>query len=111
MRSDPERLLDILDACDRVLPIVARGEEHVRTGDEAQLALVHLIQNIGEAAARLTPEFREAHDDIPWRQAAAMRNQVVHRYFDIDLDAVWSAATTDVPRLAEQVRRILDETS
>ena len=111
MRDDRERLADILDACERAQRIVAKGEEHVRTGDEAQLALVHLIQIMGEAATQLRSEFRHAHAEVPWREVAGMRNQVVHRYFDVDLDVVWDISTTDVPRLAEQVQKMLDETS
>ena len=49
MRSDADRLTDILDACTRVARIVERGEAHVRRQDEAQMALVHLIQIMGEA--------------------------------------------------------------
>lgn len=109
MRSDADRLADILDACTRVERIVERGEAHVRREDEAQMALVHLIQIMGEAAARVTADLRDLHADVPWRQVAAMRNQVVHRYFDIDLDLVWNISTRDVPRLASQVREILDD--
>ena len=73
------------------------------------MALVHLIQTMGEAAARVSAGLRDAYDDVPWRQVAAMRNQVVHRYFDIDLHLVWNISSVDVPRLADLVQRILDE--
>ncbi len=108
MRSDADRLTDILDARTRVARIVERGEAHVRRQDEAQMALVHLTQIMGEAAARVSADLRQAHADVPWRKLAAMRNQVVHRYFDNDLDLVWNISQNDVPRLVHQVRRILD---
>lgn len=109
MRTDQDRLTDLVDACQRLRRIIDRGEQHFRSSDEAQLAIVHLVQIMGEAAARVSPELRARHPDVPWREVAAMRNQVVHRYFDIDLDLVWAIGTRDVPRLEQQVRRITDE--
>lgn len=106
MRSDADRIGDLLDACRRLARITGKGEQHFRNSEEAQLAVVHLIQIMGEAVARTSPELRIQHPEIPWRQVAAMRNQVVHRYFDIDLDLVWTISTSDVPRLEQQIRRV-----
>lgn len=106
MRSDAERIEDLLDACERLQRIIAKGERHFRETEEAQLAVVHLVQIMGEAAARVSPDLRARHADVPWRQVAAMRNQVVHRYFDIDLDLVWNIATSDVPDLQRRIREI-----
>lgn len=106
MRTDADRLADLLDASQRLQRIVKRGEQHFRSSEEAQLAVVHLLQIMGEASARVSPGLRALHPDIPWRQVAATRNQVVHRYFDIDLDLVWTIVTQDVPRLEQQIRRI-----
>lgn len=39
----------------------------------------------------------------------AMRNVVVHGYFEIDNELVWSAVKNDLPKLAKQVRSILEE--
>ena len=47
-----------------------------------QLALVHLVQIIGEAASRVSDDLRQRHPEIPWRQVVGMRNRVVHGYFD-----------------------------
>lgn len=46
---------------------------------------------------------------MPWRQIVAIRNRVVHGYFDVDLDILWDVAAVDVPRLAGQVRVIQAE--
>jgi hypothetical protein len=42
-----------------------------------------------EAAARIGPDVRNAHAEVPWQRVTGMRNLLVHRYFDIDLDVVW----------------------
>jgi uncharacterized protein with HEPN domain len=54
---------------------------------------------------------RQAHPEVPWRQMVAMRNVLIHGYFDIDVDLVWSVAENDLPKLAAQVRAILEETA
>lgn len=48
-----------------------------------------------------------AHPETPWRQIIAMRNRVVHGYFEIDLDVLWDAVTLDIPQLALQVQSII----
>jgi uncharacterized protein with HEPN domain len=46
---------------------------------------------------------------VPWRQIIAMRNRVVHSYFEVDLDIPGYVVTADVPQLSEQVTAILAE--
>jgi uncharacterized protein with HEPN domain len=59
-----------------------------------------------DASARLSDDLIASHPEIPWRQVVGMRNRVVHGYFDVDPETLWAAVSMDVPRLAEQVRRI-----
>ena len=73
-----------------------------------QHATAHGLVLIGEAAGRLSPEFRERHPEVPWRQIVGQRNVVVHEYDRIDLDIVWNVASDEVPRLADRVRSILE---
>jgi uncharacterized protein with HEPN domain len=93
LRSDRERLFDILDAVERI---------------EAQTAVIRWVEIIGEATRGLTEELRQAHPQVPWRQMVAMRNVLIHGYFDIDVDLVWSVAQNDLPKLGAQVRAIVE---
>ena len=54
---------------------------------------------IGEAVKRLSPEFRQAHMDIPWSAIAGMRDHLIHGYDIVDMEEVWKTATVDVPDL------------
>jgi len=63
------------------------------------LALVKSIEIIGEAASRITKESRESYPQVPWANIVAMRNRLIHVYFDIDLDRVWDTITDDLPAL------------
>lgn len=108
MRRDSERLADILEAADKIAARVRKGREAFNADEDVQIVLVHLIQVIGEAAAGISGELTSAHPEIPWRQIIAVRNRVVHGYFDVDLDILWDVAVIEVPYLAEQARTTRD---
>jgi uncharacterized protein with HEPN domain len=106
VRDDGERVTDILDAAEKIRRKVAEGRDAFDADEYAQLAIVHLIQIIGEVANRLSPELTDAHPEIPWRQIVATRNRVVHSYFDIDIDLLWTVAAIDIPKLEAQLRAV-----
>ncbi|MDD3519009.1 MAG: DUF86 domain-containing protein [Chromatiales bacterium] len=70
-------------------------------------ALVRAIEVLGEAANKVSPETREEYPAIPWRAATAMRNRLVHGYFDIDKDIVWKTVTAELPGLTQTLTTIL----
>jgi uncharacterized protein with HEPN domain len=70
--------------------------------------LVKCVEIIGEAAARVGADTKGTYPQIPWAQIVAMRNRLVHAYFDIDLDQVWKAATEDLPPLVVALESILE---
>ncbi|WP_256258558.1 HepT-like ribonuclease domain-containing protein [Saccharopolyspora antimicrobica] len=76
--------------------------------DVLQTALLHWIENLGEAANGVDREVQRAHPEIPWRQMIAMRNRITHGYFDMDLNTVWNVVVREIPKLLPQVRAILD---
>lgn len=109
MRSDAERLRDILAASDGIADRVARGRAHFDSDEDVRLALTHLIEIVGEACAGISSRMAEQHSDVPWRAIAGLRNRVIHGYFEVDCEIVWTAAADEVPVLAEQVRRVLQQ--
>ncbi len=109
MRDDHERLRDLLEAAGKIADRVARGRALFLTDEDLQLAVVRLIEIVGEACAHLSADLRERHPSVPWRAAANMRNRVIHGYFDVDLDLVWAAAAEEVPGLARAAQDALDE--
>ena len=106
MRRDGERLADIIEAAEKISIRAGKGRHAVDADEDVQIVLVHLIQVIGEAASGLSDELTSAHPEVPWRQIVAIRNRVVHGYFEVDLDILWDVATIDVPHLAGQIRTI-----
>ncbi len=75
---------------------MAKGRETFDKDEDVQIVLVHMIQIIAEAAAGVSDELVDAHPEVPWRQIVAIRNRVVHGYFEVDLDILWNVALGDV---------------
>lgn len=71
------------------------------------LAVLHLVQAIGEAASGTSDTFRGAHPDIPWAEMIAMRTLIVRRYDDANYDLAWHAASEGVERLLFALERIV----
>ncbi len=107
MRDDRERLRDVQDAIERIERYVAAGREEFERNELVQIWVIHHLQIIGEAVRGLSPAFREQHADVPWRQIVGMRHILVHRYFGVDTDAVWSVVERDLPELKRQVDSML----
>lgn len=107
MRSDRERLLDILEAIEKIEQHKAAQKPDFDADEMLQVWVVHYLQIIGEAAGRISPEMRERYPDIPWGQMIGTRHVLVHGYFEIDLDIVWTAVDVDLPQLKLQVTKIL----
>ena len=107
MRDDQERLLDVLDAVARVERRVGDNRQRFMEDELLQVWAVHHIQIIGEACARLSPEIRKRHEEVPWTDVIAMRNILVHHYFGVDLQQIWATVQGDLPALALQVRGVI----
>ncbi len=107
MRSDRERLVDILEAIDRIASHMGEGRSEFDSDELLQVWFVHHLQIIGEAASRLSDEIRTQHPVVPWGQMIGMRQILVHGYFDVDLDIVWNAAQVNLVQLKEQIADIL----
>ena len=73
------------------------------TDERTQSWMVSRLQIIGEASRHLSQEFRDRHADVPWRLIIGMRHHLVHGYFDIDPDVVWTAITERIPKLKMQI--------
>ncbi|MDE0105515.1 MAG: DUF86 domain-containing protein [Bryobacterales bacterium] len=71
-----------------------------------QDAVVRNLQTIAESTQRLSEALRTTEPEIPWRAIAGFRNVLVHDYFGIDVEAVWSVVEQDLPSLAAAVERM-----
>ena len=98
------------DHTQEVLEMVKnRSRTDLDTDRMLNLALVWLMEIIGEAAARVPNEFRCRHPQIPWREVTDLRNQLIHGYDTINFDILWTIIQDDLPPLIGQLEAIIGE--
>lgn len=109
MRSERERLLDILEAIERIEKYASRGREAFYDDELIQNWMVNHITMIGEACRALPDDFQARYSEVSWADIIAMRNILIHHYFGIDLDAVWTVVERDIPELKMDILAIVDQ--
>jgi uncharacterized protein with HEPN domain len=105
-RDDAIRIRHMIEAAEACERFVARRS---RTDLEPDLmlrfALVRAAEVFGEAASKVSLETRGSAPEIPWREIVAIRNRLIHAYFDIDHDVLWEAATGRDSAALERIAR------
>jgi uncharacterized protein with HEPN domain len=102
--GDIVRLKHLLDAAEKAVAFVkgkSRGD--LDRDEKLALALVRLLEIVGEAANALSESFKQKHADVQWRSIISTRNRLIHGYFDVDLDIVWNIVTVDLSSLVDKL--------
>ena len=111
LRISPEdriRLRHMLDAAFEIQQYVQSAtREDLDRDPKLVHSLVHLFEIIGEAANQVSDELREETSDVPWFIIIGMRNRLIHAYYSIDLNIVWSTSKTDIPMLITEVKKLI----
>ncbi|AVQ72499.1 MULTISPECIES: HepT-like ribonuclease domain-containing protein [Microcystis] len=83
------------------------GKSELENNDEKLSAILYQITIIGEATKRLSVIFRQQHPEIPWREMAGMRDVIVHKYDQLDLDVVWDIVENKLTELLKAITPLL----
>jgi len=106
VRDDRERILDMLEAIERVEKYAQRGEGAFRSDELIQVYILYYLQVLGEAAFKLASDYRSKHPHIPWSSIVGMRHVLVHSYFAVDLDLVWAVVEKELPTLKLKLQKL-----
>lgn len=82
-------------------------EERFFADSEIQDMLLMPLSQIGERAKRLSPEFKERHLEIPWREITGMREIIDHDYDNINLAVAWTTILKDIKPLMDRCESML----
>lgn len=108
--EDRVRLRHMLDAALEIQQYAQSATREDLNRDRKLVhALVRPLEIIGEAASQVSKELREEIPEIPWPFIIGMRDRLIHAYFSINLDIVWSTSTEDIPPLIAELSRLLGE--
>ncbi|MBE9130247.1 MULTISPECIES: DUF86 domain-containing protein [unclassified Coleofasciculus] len=103
-------LEDILEAIDEIFSFI-RGVsfEEFANNREKVLAVVKLLEIIGEATKKIPSELRAKYPDIPWSAVAGMRDILVHEYWQVDVEVVWETVIDSLPLLARVISEMIQD--
>ena len=96
-----DHMLGFVRRCRQILEGVDSSAYLASLGlqEQVELNLLHL----GEVAARISDEVKEAHPEIPWHEMVGMRNILVHEYFRVKPIVLFETVTTQFPELERQL--------
>ena len=106
-REDAAWLADMLLAC-RKLSRYTDGMSFKKfaSDERTQDAVLRALEGVGEAARNVSAETQDEHGDIPWARIVALRNRLIHGYFEINLEIVWQIATVEALPSAQQINAL-----
>ena len=105
---DPIYLWDMLTAAKGIAASVQSLTLERYLGDEnLRLAVERRIEIIGEAARRISDEFKRAHPEVPWRPIIDQRNVLIHEYDEIEHERIWNLAVRAIPDLIVKLAPLL----
>lgn len=110
MRRDRVLLNEIIDAADQVTALVKGVTADELPEDRNRWdALKWNFTVLGEAARLLSTELTERFPEVQWRNPVALRNRIVHGYWSIDSDVLYSVASDEIRTFAASVRAVLNQ--
>lgn len=108
-RRDRDYLGDMLEAMERIVGYMAGlTYEEFMADKRTQDAVIRNIEVMGEAAKRVSADLKRKHGGIAWKEMGGMRDKVIHHYFGINYDIVWTVAVVEIPGLVGTLRSVLE---
>jgi uncharacterized protein with HEPN domain len=108
-RDDAVTLHQMLDHAKEARDLLKGKRRSVLDRDRVlSLAVIRLLEVLGEAANRASPETRTRHPAIQWRQIIGLRNRLIHAYDSVDTDVLWLIVKKDLPKLIPRWRSLLN---
>ena len=108
MSKDPRvYLAHILECIQKIERFTAEGKPRFLQEDMVQDAVIRNLEIIGEAAKRISEDYRAAHPEIPWRALAGLRDVLIHQYEGVELERVWVIVEKDLPPLKRAIAELL----
>jgi uncharacterized protein with HEPN domain len=108
VRRDESRLHDIVQAADQIgRHISGLSKADFLSDIKTQDAVIRRIEIMGEAASRISEQFRDAHPEVPWRRLIQLRNFYIHVYETVDEEHLWRTVRRTIPTIRTAVTNLL----
>ncbi|MFO1535599.1 MAG: DUF86 domain-containing protein [Thermoplasmatota archaeon] len=90
-----------------ILRFAKGGQRRFLEDPMVNSAIERQFEVFGEAARRLSPAFRDAHPEVPWRTIIAFRNTLIHGYDAVVPEKVWDVIGKALTPTLEVLRPLL----
>ena len=100
-------ILDEIEYLDSAAAGLSR--EGLLEDETLKRSFVRSLEIIGEAAGKLSVDFKSQYPGIAWRKMAGMRNRLIHDYFGVDYAIVWDVVKNKLPELKADIKKIVEE--
>lgn len=105
--SNSARLMHMVDAISEIEKYIQGADKDTFVNNSMMFnATLHKLEIIGEAANGLSDDFIMEHSDIPWARIIGLRNLIIHEYFGVDDQTIWSIVTINLPPLKEYLSKL-----
>ncbi len=102
------RFRHMLDHAREAVSMAAgKSRDDIHNDRMLNLALVRLLEIVGEAASRTPLDERARYGNLPWGQIVGLRNRLIHGYDSVDLDILWQIVNHDLPPLILGLEQIV----
>lgn len=102
-------LIDILESIEKIKSYTSGYSFEEFINDSKTLdAVIRNFEIIGEAANRLSDDFKNTYNEIDWFRIRGFRNRIVHDYMGIDYQIVWIIIEKDISSLEAELRKIVE---
>jgi len=109
-RTSKVYLSDILEAIQNIEVYTKNmGFEDFRKSKMARDAVIRNLEIIGEAVKNIPDDIKSKHPEIAWGKVAGLRDRLIHRYFEVDLEILWDILKNELPDLKTKISSMLQE--
>jgi uncharacterized protein with HEPN domain len=108
--NDMIRIRHMLDHAKEAVELIdGKDKTELQHNRVLELALIRLVEIVGEASAKVSSATQKKFPSIPWRQVIGMRNRLIHGYASVDSDVLWDTVEIDLPPLVDALENILGQ--
>jgi len=106
-RQDAELLSDVKEAIKRIEIYTQKIEYKEFLQDiKTQDAVVRNLEIIGEAAKNISVDFKKKYPRLPWKELAGLRDRLIHKYFGVNYEVVWTIIKEELPEISLKIEKI-----
>lgn len=109
-RGTYEALNDIREAIKRIEEYTEKYDyDDFLKDSKTQDAVVRNFEIIGEAVKFLDSKFRKKHANVPWNKIAGIKDKLIHQYFGVNFEIIWTIIQEELLDLKTYIEEILQQ--